>query len=137
VAGGDDGVVADDDAPAATAPPSDGSGVLGSLYGTLAWHAEVVRTDPDRDAPFVLGHVVVDASPMAHVDATACLGLKELARALARIGVELHFAHVLPAVEARLRRAGVVDAFGGDAAVHATVNAALTAITARLGLAPV
>ncbi|SAK52620.1 sulfate transporter [Caballeronia hypogeia] len=80
--------------------------------------------------------VVVTAEPVTSVDVTSADMLRELHRALAERGIELHFAEMKDPVRDKLRRFELTADFP-DASFHPTIGSAVDAwLAARPGQAP-
>ena len=69
--------------------------------------------------------LVVAAEPVTSVDVTAADALSEVAAVLSGAGTELRFAELKDPVKDKLRRFGIFDSLGGEAAFLPTIGAAV------------
>ncbi len=75
--------------------------------------------------------LIVDSTPIAHLDSTGADTIADLVDDLARRNIKLRFGGVLPQVRQMLERSGALDRLGPDA-VFETVRAAVAAHESRM-----
>ena len=83
-------------------------------------------------APKPVHHVVLDASFISDIDASAEVALREVLDGLHERNIELHLARATVELRARLAAVDLTDAIGTDH-FHATVTAAVDACTPATG----
>ena len=77
-------------------------------------------------APKPVRHVILDASFISDIDASAEVALREMIGGLRERNIELHIARASAEIRQRLDEVGLTDDIGADH-FHGTVAAAVTA----------